>query len=372
MSDPFSAQALTSLCYETPYFLFSRTLLEAKYHQFETCFPDAQIYYAMKANAEPQVLRKLAEVGSRFEAASKHELELLRDLNIKPSRILYGTSVKPARHIPTFVEYGVDRFACDSFPELEKIAAHAPGAKVYIRLAVDDANSVFQFSEKFGVPPCQALPLLKRAQGLGLIPYGLSFHVGSQNSNPSAWARAIQYLTPTIEELAEAGVIVSTLNIGGGFPCAYSCDETSTLEEIACLTYEAYESLPYKPQLVLEPGRGIIASAAVLVASVIARIERKNRVWLFLDVGVYGGLFEAMAYQGSTRYRITSLSCTGEQAEFAIAGPSGDSPDVITREALLPESISVGDKLALHDVGAYSLVAISPFNGFPKPAVYFV
>jgi ornithine decarboxylase len=373
MIDPFTSQALRTLCYETPFFLFSRDLLAEKYGEFEKFFPGAHVHYAMKANAEPEVLRKLAEIGSGFEVASKHELELLEDLHVGPDRIIYGTSVKPAQHIPAFVNYGVDRFACDSFSELEKIAAHAPGAKVYIRLAVNDKDSVFQFSEKFGTEPDKAVGLLKHARELGLTPYGISFHVGSQNTNPRAWAQAIQYLTPTVEELVEAGIIVSVLNIGGGFPCAYSSvSEEISLEEIANHTYAAYERLPYKPQLILEPGRAIIASAGILVAGIIARIERTNRTWLFLDVGVYGGLFEAMAYQGSTRYRVTSLSHNGGESEFAIAGPSGDSPDVITREALLPTNVTTGDKLVLHDVGAYSLVAISPFNGFPKPSVYFV
>jgi ornithine decarboxylase len=244
-----------------------------------------------------------------------------------------------------------------------------------MRITVNDTGSVFKFSEKFGTDRENAVALMIHARELGLVPYGLSFHVGSQASNPRAWEEAIEHVKPAMEALEKAGIRIEILDIGGGFPCHYASTEADiTLEEIADYALAEYDELPYKPKIFLEPGRGIAAETAVLVADVIARVERKEHTWLFLDVGVYGGLFETMAYQGSTRYRVTSLrsSYDAGEAQFAIAGPTGDSPDVITREALLPADIDVGDKLVFHDVGAYSLVAISPFNGFPKPAVYFV
>lgn len=371
----FSSEELAATGFKTPYFLFSQDRIKEKYAEFITHFPKAHVYYAMKANAEPEFLRTLAALGAGFEVASKHELELLEAERVSPAQIIYGTSVKPAEHIKKFAAYGVDRFACDSASELEKIAAHAPGARVYARVTVNDTGSVFKFSEKFGTDRDSAVALLRRARELGLVPYGLSFHVGSQASNPHAWAEAIAHIKPAMVELAQSGIQLEALDIGGGFPCRYASTEADiTLEEIADLALAEYDALPYQPQLILEPGRGIAAETAVLVADVIARVERKEHTWLFLDVGVYGGLFETMAYQGSTRYRVTSLRPSYDAGEmpFAIAGPTGDSPDVITREALLPADIDVGDKLVFHDVGAYSLVAISPFNGFPKPGVYFV
>jgi ornithine decarboxylase len=118
----------------------------------------------------------------------------------------------------------------------------------------------------------------------------------------------------------------------------------------------------------------MVAESAVLVASVIARVDRIEHTWLFLDAGVYNGLFESLAYQGSIRYRISALrpSYDAGEATFAIAGPTGDSWDVINREAQLPADITVGDKLVFHDVGAYNLVMVGRFNGFPKPHVHFV
>ena len=374
-NEDFKNEYLETLGYETPFFLFSKKRILGKYEEFKQYFPGALIQYAMKANSEPEVLKTLADAGSGFEVASRYELEMLKEIGIKPEKLIYGTSVKPISHIREFADYGVNTFAFDSFPELEKIASVVKNAKVYVRAQVNDAGSVFKFSEKFGTEIQNIVSMLKHAKELGLQPYGISFHVGSQASNPMAWANALQSLAQPLAELKKIGIELEVLNIGGGYPCTYASTETDlSLKEIAHNTLAQYNKLPYKPKLMLEPGRGIIASTAIAVASVIARIERSSGTWLFLDAGVYNGLFETMAYQGSTRYKITSLRPSYDAGEmlYEIAGPTGDSPDIITREALLPKDIEVGDKLVIHDVGAYSLVAASKFNGFPKPSVYLV
>jgi ornithine decarboxylase len=115
-----------------------------------------------------------------------------------------------------------------------------------------------------------------------------------------------------------------------------------------------------------------VADACTLLTSVIGRVERGGRSWLFLDAGCYNGLFEAMAYQGSTRYQVNSLRRAedGTTHVFALAGPTGDAPDVITREVVLPSDLNTGDRLFVRNVGAYSQSVTSDFNGFPKPATY--
>lgn len=371
----FDREFLGSLQYETPFFLFSKKAITDKFQEFKKYFPNALIQYAMKSNSEIELLETLSNEGSGFEVASVYELNILKKLNIAPEQIIYGTSVKPRSHIKEFFEYGVDRFAFDCPAELEKIAAVAPGSRVYVRISVNDAGSVFRFSEKFGTEKENIVPLLQRAKELGLKPYGISFHVGSQASNPLAWANALKSLHEPLEQLEKVGIKIDIIDIGGGYPCWYASSETElNLEEIARHTYEQYEKLPYQPQLMLEPGRGISATAGVVVASVIGKVERKGTTWLFLDAGVYNGLFETMAYQGSTRYKVTSMRPSYDAGEvmFALAGPTGDSPDIITHEALLPKDIEVGDKVIIHDAGAYSVVVTSRFNGFPHPDVYFV
>lgn len=375
ITQEFDPQFLESLSYETPFFLFSKKKILENYNAFRKLFPRPSIHYAMKANSEPGVLKILSDAGSGFEVASKHELDMLKKIKVLPKKIIYGTSVKPISHIKEFFDYGVDRFAFDSFPEVEKIASVAPGSRVYVRTIANDSGSVFKFSEKFGADPASIIPLLLRAKALGLHPYGISFHVGSQASDAEAWASVLGILRSIIQDLKGMGIVLDMLNLGGGYPCKYlSSENVPSLEEIAQHTKKQYEKLPYRPKLLLEPGRGIIADAGILVVSVIARVERRGSTWLFLDAGCYNGLFEAMAYQGSTRYPITSMRKIGDGGEslFELAGPTGDSPDVITREALLPQDIEVGDKLIFHNAGAYSVVMANRFNGFPKPSVYYI
>jgi ornithine decarboxylase len=368
---------IRELEHATPFFLISSNRIIANVERFKELFPGCSIYYAMKANSELDVLRTVAQASCGFEVASVPELQALQQLNVPSEKIIYGSAVKSACDISKFYEYGVCTYAFDSLSELEKIAATAPGSKVFVRIAVNDSDSVFKFSEKFGTAVENAPAMLEKAKELGLQPYGLSFHVGSQARDPNAWAAAIDSVAEAIRGCEKIGIEVQTLNLGGGFPCNYECAESAVdLRDIAQRTLERYEKLPCRPKIIIEPGRAIVANAAVLVTKVIARIERSrlNTTWLFLDAGVYNALFEAMAFQGAIRYRIEPLASWNGTNElpFGLAGPTGDGLDVITRQALLPESIGAGDRLIIRDVGAYSLALSSRFNGFARPAVYFI
>lgn len=370
-----SLEFLRSLKHQTPFFVFSKEKILQEYQRFRECFPDAQVHYAIKANPEREVLKVLASVGCGFEAASVRELHLLKELNIPPDRIIYGSCVKPASQITDFYEYGVQTYAADSFSELKKIAAAAPGSKVFIRVRVEDAGSAFRFSEKFGTGSQNVVPMLTEAKQLGLKPYGVSFHVGSQATNPTAWANALDTISPVLAAMKQAGIEAEIINFGGGFPCAYaSTNNGATLENISERTLPRMETLPYQPRIILEPGRRMIATSAVLVTSVIGRLRRGRKTWLFLDAGVYNALFEAMACQASIRYKVTSLrsDLTNEEMSFALAGPTGDGLDIITRETRLSKNIDIGDRLVIHDTGAYSLALSSEFNGFEKPAIHFI
>jgi ornithine decarboxylase len=189
-----------------------------------------------------------------------------------------------------------------------------------------------------------------------------------------AWVAALETISPILNDLRHSGIEAKIVNIGGGFPCAYASNGNAiTLERISGHTLPHIERLPQRPKIILEPGRRIVASSAILVASVIGRVRRGSRTWLFLDAGVYNALFEALACQASMRYRVTSLNVAGSaEMSFALAGPTGDGLDIITRDTKLPRNTDVGDKIVIHDVGAYSLALSSEFNGFRKPTVHFI
>jgi ornithine decarboxylase len=356
----------------TPYFSIDRQRLLDNVTSLRSHLSGVELHYAMKANPEPDVLEAVAGAGVGFEIASIHELDLLGDV-AGSGTVIFGTAVKPAAHIERAFERGVGVFAADSINELDKIATRAPGAEVFIRLRVNDSGSVFAFGEKFGAEPGQAVRLVIHAARRGLRPLGFSFHVGSQATRAEAWSDALMALRPLIDDLARAGIELSAVNIGGGFPCQYAgTTEVPSLAEIGALIATARHQLP-ELRMLAEPGRFIAATAATLTTSVIARIDRGGSPWLFLDAGCYNGLFEAMTYQGNTRYIVTDLSEPSHlgvrRRTFNLAGPTGDSADVIARNVWLPDHVGVNSRLVVHDVGAYTMSMSVPFNGFPKPQV---
>jgi ornithine decarboxylase len=342
----------------------------AAYERFVALFPGALIRYAMKANAEPAVLRALREAGSGFEIASADELDVLMTLGVDPATVIYGTAVKPRPHIHRAHEAGVATFAFDCHDELRRIADAAPGSRVYVRAVASDPTSAYSMSAKFGAAEHALLELLISAADLGLRPCGISFNIGSQVLSPRAWSDAITHLTPTIAAARRAGLSVDLMNIGGGFPGPYGGDG-GRLAEIARGVRAAMS--PILPiTLVLEPGRAIVAEAMVLVTSIIGRSERDGCSWLYLDAGVYNGLFETLACQGSIAHRVTALDrppARDRSQRFVLAGPTGDGLDVIADNAWLPASLAEGDRLLFHDVGAYSLPFATSFNGFPVPPI---
>lgn len=363
-----------TLGYPTPFFFTSKDVLRHNYETFTHLFDNGEVYYAIKSNADPKILALLKELGSGFEAASKFEIEALLNVGVDPQKIVYGTSVKPAEHIRFAAQVGVNRFAADSREEVEKIAEHAPGSRVFVRVIVDDADSVFAFSERFGAPAPSVKEIMLHARSLGLKLYGLSFHVGSQATHEEHWPNAIHAVRPIIQELYDEGIALEVLNIGGGFPVIYNNHKhIPHLESIVRRINGALHQLPYMPRIIMEPGRGISATTTVMVSEIISKTVRNGKTWLVIDGGIYNCLYEAMIHQGTTQYDVHTVAVPEEHVEMmpcVLAGPTGDSLDIITRDILLPSFVSVGDRLIFENAGAYTVTMSSPFNGFPKPELY--
>lgn len=372
----FDERKLRNLHNHTPFFIFNKEALLNNLREYQDCLPhQTEICYAMKANSERILLQALYDAGTSFEVASKYELALLKGIKVSAERITYGTSVKPESHIKEFVKYGVNRFAFDSEQELLKIAKLTPGARVYVRTLVDDkSDSVFRMSEKFGVALHEAIILLVKAKELGLVPYGISFNVGSQARNERAWALGIRDVAGAMERLLKNDIKIQVINIGGGFPHSYQDgDGFPHIKEISEHIHTAIKQLPYSVRYMAEPGRGLVANTCALVTTVIGKNRRSNGHWLYLDAGVYNALLESMTCQGRTQYRIDLLSskhAPGSKKEyFILTGPTGDNLDVINKKELLPAEIKIGDKLLVHDAGAYTFPLSTRFNGFPKPRI---
>lgn len=369
-------QMLDELDHPTPYLMCDLGIVRDRYHRLTRAIPGLSCFYAVKCNAAEPVLRALADAGSGFEVASAGELALLQDLGVDPAGVLYSNTVKPAAHIAFAHQAGLWRFAFDSESELHKLARHAPGCAVTVRLRVDDSTSVFPLSRKFGAELHQARALLLLARDLGLHPYGVNFHVGSQCTTVVAWRQAIAVVARLLHRLQDDGIILEMLNLGGGFPARYA-EPVPTLEQIAVTITDALaELLPYQPALLAaEPGRCLVAESAVLVTSVLARELRAGEEWLYLDVGAYNGLMETHQTRGEWRFPLwTSRRDHGAvpHVPFTVTGPSCDSSDTMFFGVALPSTLSVDDRLYIGSAGAYTLSYASNFNGFDPPAVHHI
>ena len=366
---------LQSLHYETPYFLMAPSAAVQNLANFRQLFPDATIHYAVKANSDQEVVSQLADVGANFEIASYDELEYLQKLGIAVDRVIYSNPVKPARHIELAHEAGLRAYAVDSAGELEKIARSAPGAAVYVRLAVDGRGSTFCLSRKFGTTADECETLLLKADALGLEAAGLTFHVGSQQTDPQTWVEAIRAVGEVMAHLLARGLRVRILNISGGFPVPYRGDEPA-LETIAKSIYAALRRyLPYPVELWLEPGRAIVAATAVAVTTIIGHSTRTDEEWLYVDLGAFHGMLEALQTGGELPYPCRAMPQAMSDSgciDYTVTGPTCDPDDLLYRRVRLPAGLREGDKIAIFLSGAYTLGYASAFNGFPVPPTYYV
>jgi ornithine decarboxylase len=324
----------------------------------------------VKCNPSAPVLAALHQAGAGFEIASAYELRLAMKAGAAAQDVLYSNPVRPAAHLRLAAELGLRYYAIDGPGELHKVALAAPGSGVIARIRVDDGGSQFPLSSKFGAEPEIAYRLLREAPRLGLVPAGLTFHVGSQSTDPTAWARAVEQCGEVMLLLAERGIELEMLDIGGGFPATVGSN-VPTLKEIADPTLAAIDSLPVPVRRVLaEPGRALVADASVLAATVIGRERRAGRVWVYLDVGAYNGLMEAAQTAGRWPFPLRTSredDSTAARLHCTLTGPTCDSSDTILVNADLPETIEEGDRVYIGSAGAYSLSYTASFNGFNAP-----
>lgn len=362
---------------ETPCLVVDLDIVADNYARLSEALMPAAIYYAVKANPAPQVLALLNRMGSCFDAASIFEIESCLAAGAPADRISFGNTIKKQAHIARAFDAGVRLFAFDSDAELEKLAAAAPGARVYCRFLTAGNGADWPLSEKFGCEPAAAVRLLLRADGLGLAPAGVSFHVGSQQRDLGRWDVALGVAAEIFASVAQGGVDLEMVNIGGGFPAQYRAPAKS-LDQYADAVRRAvkrhFGNRP--PALIAEPGRCLPGDAGVIQTEVVL-ISRKSdtggRRWVYLDVGRFGGLVEVM--DESIQYRVRTPHDGGPCGPVVIAGPTCDEVDILYDAAgyELPLALAVGDKVEILSAGAYTASYSSVgFNGFPPLSEYYI
>ena len=356
----------------TPYLALDPARAAERFSELAAALPGVAVHYAVKANPDPRLLARLHAAGCRFEAASWAEVRAAVKAGADPGTVLYTNPVKPADDIARAWRAGVWRFAADSDGELYKIAEHAPGAAVLLRLDAGAGGAVGD-QGKFGVPTGQVPSLARLTASLGLRPYGLAFHVGSQKMDPAAWDGPIRQCAAIMTKLAAGGIRLEMLDLGGGFPVRYDADPPP-LAEYAAAIGQAAARLPYPVQLACEPGRAIAAPAGTMVASVIGTARRHGTVRVSLDAGAFHGLIEALESGRELRFPVT-IPAAGQRmlVPCTLTGPSCDSQDTILDQVWLPEP-RAGDRVLIGNAGAYTTCysGRSAFNGYPAPGVRIV
>ncbi|GAA3075306.1 type III PLP-dependent enzyme [Streptosporangium carneum] len=353
----------------TPCLILREDLVGAAVAGFREAFPSVAIHYAVKCNPDLALLRHLRELGCGFEIASHPELELLTSVGVDPADVLYSNPVRPRDHVSRSHRAGVWRYSVDSPREMAKLSQAAPGAHVYARLGTDFTASVVPSEGKFGVAKDEVLSLLLDAGRSGLTPYGIAFHVGSQMTDPRAWDAPVRDAAEIMERLAEKGIRISMLDIGGGFPARYDKAVPGILEFGRHIT-GLLDALPYPVQVVAEPGRALVAEAGVMVCRVIQVVRRGETWWAHTDLGVFNGMMEVLETAGALAYPISAERDGGPARRYNVTGPTCDSQDTFALGVELPAGLTEGDLLFVGSAGAYTTAYSSQFNGFPPPRTH--
>ena len=360
-----------------PCLVLDLDVVRENYKGFARTLPDTRIFYAVKANPAPEVLKLLNELGSCFDCASVVEIEMVLAAGASPDRVSYGNTIKREIDVARAYALGVRQFAVDCEAEVEKIARAAPGSKVFCRFLCDGTGSDWPLSRKFGCEATMVPAVLEHAHALGLVAHGVSFHVGSQQRDPGAWNAALAAAAEIFRTLAERGIQLRMVNLGGGFP-AYAMRNVPNVRAYGVAIFRALRRHFGNriPETIIEPGRGMVADAGMIKAEVVL-ISRKSANdpmrWVYLDIGKFGGLAETM--DEAIRYPIRTPHDGDALAPAVLAGPTCDSADVLyEREPyLLPVSLEIGDEVLIEATGAYTQTYSSVgFNGFPPLQSYVI
>lgn len=361
---------------ETPFLVVLLDMVQQKFEEFRASFPYAKIYYAVKANPGKDLLTMLRDLGSCFDIASIYELNRVLDLGVSPDRVSFGNTIKKAKHIREAYEKGVRLFVTDSEADIRNLAKEAPGARVFFRVLMEALTADWPLSRKFGCQPRMVTELVSLAADLGLEPHGISFHVGSQQREISAWDAAIAKANYLFEWMEEEHIHLKAMNMGGGFPADY-LSKTNPLSVYA-EEINRYMNLHFGddvPEIYLEPGRGLVGEAGILVSEVVL-ISKKSKTdlkrWVYTDVGKFNGLIETM--EESIKYPVYTEK-NGETGDVILAGPTCDSQDIMYEDFKyqLPLSLDIGDRLYWLSTGAYTASYSSvEFNGFPPLKTYYL
>ncbi len=363
----------------TPLFVVDHDQLRHNYAQFKRHLPRVQAYYAVKANSDPAIVKTLYEAGASFDVASMPEFRIvhqyIKHLPDKQrqdwiwDKIIYANPIKANETLQDLNQYK-PLVTYDNFEEIQKIKKYAPLAGLALRIKVPNTGAMVELSSKFGASPGEAVDLILAADKAGLVVEGLSFHVGSQTTNFQNYVAAINLAANLFKEARQRGYTkMNLLDIGGGFPAPYD-DSVKPFRDLASLINRELDRLfPRNIEILAEPGRFLVATAAVAVSKIIGKAVRDGKLCYYINDGVYhtfsGVIFDHCHYHLKAFKRGPKQICS-------VFGPTCDALDVVSMAEQLPANLERGDLLYSENIGAYSHASSTWFNGFAPAKVVHV
>ena len=354
----------------TPLFILNHSKIKENYRIFKKNLPRVQCYYAVKANSHPEIIKTLFNEGSSFDVASynefmqiykylKHFEEKEKDFFIW-DKIIFSNTIKDRETLRKIKRYR-PLVTYDNTDELKKIKEHCDTAGLVLRLKVPDTGSQVEMSSKFGAEPGDANNLIRQAFDAGLVVEGLSFHVGSQCTNFDNYTASLAITSDIFHDARKKGYHLNLVDIGGGFPVPYDA-QVPKFEKLAqIINAECQRLFPEDIEIIAEPGRFMVATAAMLITAIIGKARREGKIFYHINDGVYH-TFSGVVYD----HWIPNFNSfgRGKKEVCAVVGPTCDSFDKISLSVQLPGNLEIGEYLYTENIGAYSIASSTKFNGF--------
>jgi len=388
----------------SPLLVIDCEAVRRQYRRLAAALPGVELHYALKPLPHPSVVTTLRDEGASFDLATTGEVNLVKAQGIPPERCIHTHPIKRDCDIREALRFGVTTFVADNPDEIRKFVRYRKRAELLLRVSFRSPDAVCDLSRKFGCEPEAVLELLSVARQHGVRVRGLSFHVGSQSSDPAKHVEAVRACGDLIAAALLAGFpALDTLDIGGGFPVPYQ-PGVPDIEAFCAPIRESLAGLAPHVRVIAEPGRYIAAPAGTAVGTVMGRAQRDGRWWYYLDDGLYGSysgqLYDHARYpvevvRAAPGTRVppspeeemgpsplsspsqgeemgpSPLSSPSQGEEWlpsTLAGPTCDSIDVVAEDIALPR-LEIGDLVIGRMMGAYTWASATDFNFFPRARV---
>lgn len=351
---------------DLPGYVLNLDQIKKNYQRFTELLPMYKVYYSIKTNPDLKVLKLLYSLGSSFEVVSYAEIILAFKVGISPEQIIFSAPVKRAYDISEAYKAGIRIFVADCHTEVDKLAKFAPESQLLLRLKSPDSGAKVKLSSKYGMKDKEIIEMFLHAKKEGLVPYGISLHVGGQNEISQSWISMQNNVHQLFAQAKKQGLSLQLVNIGGGFPINLHSEVPDLAEIATTLKGSQHPKLSY----CAEPGRIITGDSAKLICPVITVSEREDGTWLYLDASIFGSLF--MMGIHAFEYPIRSNHTHLDVKAYNIASLSCDGRDIIGRDILLPKDIQIGHLISFHLVGAYSLPIFNvAYAGVSEVEIYY-